>query len=584
MYWLIFAILIVGLLETGGIASIMPFMAVLSSPQMIETNPYLSYTYTVVGTTNSNQFLFFLGSMVLLVLIISNTFSAITNLLLYRFIYFRGHGLSCRLFREYLHAPYSFFLNHNSADLVKNIITENHRVVVGVISPIMQIITRVIVALCIFSLLIFMDPLLAIIIFSVCGGLYGIIYKISKKTLAASGQKAAEAQGMRFKLAGEAFGGIKELKLLGRESEYLKRYTLPSYNFAACESKSQAITFLPKFALETIIFGGILLIMLYLIGIKKDMANVLPMLSLYAFAGYRLTPAFNNIFNALSQIRYHSASLDIILNHIQLTPVTNSEKNKSTFLNKEILLRNELTLQNITFSYPKSSSKVIEDLNLVIQANTNVAFVGKTGSGKTTLFDLILGLLTKNTGEIFVDDHQLTDDNLHLWQQNIGYVPQQIYLADDTVSRNIALGVPDEEINNEAIIQAAKLADLHNFVTKDLPQDYSTNLGERGVRLSGGQRQRIGIARALYHDPEILVLDEATSALDGLTENVIMQAIHNLSHKKTVIIIAHRLATIKECDVIHVLDHGHIIASGTYNELMTSCPDFNKMKNPSNRH
>ncbi len=576
-YWLLLAILIMGLLETAGIASIMPFMAVLANPEVINTNDFLSQGYAIAGAANSDQFLFVLGIVVLIVLVVSNSFAAFTTWLLLRFVYFSGHKLSCRLFEKYLGAPYSFFLSNNSAELVKNITNDVNRTVVGVMTPSMQIITRTIVALCIFSLLVVMDPLLAIIIFLVCGGLYTVVFRLSKSTLAKVGQKSTKSQGQRFKLVGEAFGGIKELKILGREVTYNNRYLKSSESFAACESTNQVITILPKYALETIIFGSILLIILYFIAVKKDVAQVLPMLALYAFAGYRLMPGFNQIFQGFSKIRYNSASLDIIHKHFQMESLVERLTRIDTQSIDPMLLNTGIKLQEITFSYPESETKVIRDLNLFVKANTTVAFVGKTGSGKTTLIDIILGLLHIDSGEIYIDTVLLDDANLSNWQKNIGYVPQQIFLADDSVTRNIAFGIPDEKINHEKVIRAAKLANIHDFVIQELSNGYQTKLGERGVRLSGGQLQRIGIARALYHDPAVLIFDEATSALDGVTENVIMDAIHSLSYKKTIIMIAHRITTVKECNVIHVMEGGRIIASGTYEELMTSCKQFREI-------
>ena len=578
LYRLLLAILIMGLLEITGIASIMPFMAVLTNPEIIETNKLLSQAYTITGLANYNQFLFFLGIAVLLILIVSNSFSAFTTWLLLRFVYLRGHVFSSRLFEKYLGAPYSFYLNQNSSELVKNIITEVNRVVVGVLAPSMHLISRAVIVLCIFGLLIAMDPLLAVIVFIVCGGLYGVVFKLSRKRLTVLGRISTESQGQRFKLVDEAFGGIKELKLLGREGDYLKRYLKPSHDFAICESTSQAITHLPKFALETIVFGGMLLIMLYLIVLKKDIDQVLPMLVVYAFAGYRLMPGFNLIFQSISHIRYHSASLDIIHRHFQIMSYYQTPPQVDSSLIDFLPFKEGLELKDITFTYPKSDSIVLNKISLFIKANTTVGFVGKTGSGKTTLIDIILGLLAIDAGKMKVDGTLIEGTNLRSWQKIIGYVPQQIYLADDSITRNIAFGVPDDEIDHQAVILAAQLANINDFVSKDLPHGYDTNLGERGVRLSGGQRQRIGIARALYHDPKVLVLDEATSALDGLTENVIMDAIHSLSHKKTIILIAHRLATVKQCDLVHVLGRGAISASGTYEELISSCAEFREME------
>ena len=568
-----------GIFETTGIASIMPFMAVITNPEIIHQNQALSFIYNYLNFSNENEFIFFVGIAVLLILLISNSFAAFTTWRLLRFAYLCGHNLSTRLFEKYLGNPYSFFLNQNSSDLGKNIITEVHRIVVGIVTPFMYMITRTIIALCILALLITMDPFLALLVFLVCGGSYAVVFMLSRKKLSLNGIISTHAQGQRFKIVSEGFGGIKDLKLLGREKEYLRRYIKPSLSYATCESTNQIISYLPKYALETIVFCGMLLVILYLVEVKQNTAQIIPMLGLYAFAGYRLMPGFNQIFQGLSQIRYHSAALNLIHDHINssthlgLPPIETKVETRQPKLH----FSNAIRLNAVTFFYSKNGPKIIDKLNLTIQANTTIAFVGKTGSGKTTLIDIILGLLPPDSGEIFIDESLLDNQNMQSWQKNIGYVPQQIYISDETVTRNIAFGVPDEEIDRESVQNAAQLANIDEFVTKELSNGYETVLGERGVRLSGGQRQRIGIARALYNDPEVLVLDEATSSLDGLTENVIMDAIHNLAHQKTIILIAHRLTTVAECDAIHVLENGGIIASGTYQELNESSEEFRRM-------
>ncbi len=581
MLWLLLAILVMGLLETTGIASIMPFLAVLSNPDTIDTNRLLSQVYDMTAASNHTQFLFILGMGVLLVLIISNSFSAFTNWLLLRFIYFQGHELSCRLFQHYLARPYSFFLDHNSSDLMKNIITEVHRVVVGVLIPTMQIVTRIVIAFCILGLLVLMDPLLSLIVFVICGGSYVGVFLLSKKKLTARGKITTTTQAERFKLANEAFGGIKDLKLLNRESYYLDRYAAPSHDFASSEATAQAITILPKYALETIVFGGMMVIMLYLIEVKQDFSHVIPVLGIYAFAGYRLMPAFNQIFQGTSLIRYHSAALDVIHDHIFAEKITEQKTDNNEKTDDFLPISKRISLENISFTYPGSNSQTIKNVNLVIEVNTTVGIVGTTGSGKTTLIDIILGLLQPDAGVFLVDDTLINKHNIKGWKKNIGYVPQQIYLADDTVTRNIAFGIPDDEIDMSAVTRAATIANIHSFVAQELPTGYDTNLGERGVRLSGGQRQRIGIARALYGDPCVLVLDEATSALDGVTENAVMEAIQNLAGRKTIIMIAHRITTVQECDRIYVMDRGQVIASGKYNELLDTCEQFRSIANAS---
>lgn len=579
IYWLFVGVLLMGLMEIAGVVSIAPFMAVVANPAVIHTNKYLSEIYDILGFSSQNQFLFFLGVSVLAMMAIRNGFTAFVTWLLLRFVYMQGHLLSQRLLNKYLYQSYVFFLNRNTADLSKNILMEVGRVIGGVLTPGMDVFTRIIVVLSIMGLLIVVDPLLALTVSVTLGGVYGIIYRFIRKKLARIGKASSEARSQCFKAAGEALGGIKELKLLGREAVFFQRYSTPSYAFANHEATNNIVGQMPRFALETIAFGGILLIVLYLIGVKQNVEQALPLVALYAFAGYRLMPAIQKIFVGMTTIRYHLPALDILHNDlfgedgtsgIALDVDVHDAISPSSFDEK-------IALRDVIYSYPNASTPAVNNLSLEIDSKTVVGFVGVTGSGKTTTVDIILGLLTPSAGQLIVDGVEITLANVRNWQKNLGYVPQFIYLTDDTIARNIAFGVPDNEIDYDAVERAARLANLHDFVMHDLSDGYRTLVGERGVRLSGGQRQRIGIARALYHDPKVLVFDEATSALDGITENAIMDAIHNLSHKKTIIMIAHRLTTVEECDVIYMFDKGAVTAHGTYSELVESSSQFRQM-------
>ncbi len=576
-YWLFVGIMIMGLMQISGIAAITPFMAVVANPEVISTNKYMNQAYTLLGFSNENQFLFFLGMAVLSVLAIGNAFSAFVTWLLLRFTFMQGHSISKRLLDKYLSQPYVFFLNRNSSELSKNLFLEVNRVVGGVLIPGMHILTRVVVALCILGLLVLVDPFLALTVAIVLGGAYTIIFKLVRKKLAKIGKEATEAGKERFKIASEALGGVKDLKLMSREPVFLKRYSDQSYLFAGYEATNGIISQLPRYALETIAFGGILLMVLYLIGVKQSAEQALPLVSMYAFAAYRLMPSLQQIFAGMTRVRYNLAALDVLYGDLVedgtgSIPALNYDKTITPLSFKE-----KIELRNIVFYYSNAPVPAIDDLNLTIKSNTTIGFVGTTGSGKTTTVDIILGLLTPKSGKILIDGVEITQDNVRNWQKNLGYVPQSIYLTDDTITSNIAFGISDDKVDHDAVEQAAKIAKIHDFITDDLPNGYKTIVGERGVRLSGGQRQRIGIARALYHNPNVLIFDEATSALDGITENAIMDAIHHLSHRKTIIMIAHRLTTVKECDAIYMLDKGRVIASGTYSELMESSVSFRKM-------
>ncbi len=577
--WLFCGILIMGLTEITGIVSIAPFMGIVSNPEIIHTNKYLSQIYNALGFSSSNQFLFFTGVVVLAVLAFGNGFSSFITWLLLRFTFLQGHTLSVRLLNKYLSQPYVFFLNRNTADLSKNILMEVHRVIGGVLMPGMQVLTKMVVALSILGLLIVVDPLLAVTVAIVLGGAYAAVFGLVRMKLARIGKTSAEARTQCFKVASEALGGVKDLKLFGRESVFLQRYFTTSRQFAGYEATSQIFSQLPRYALETIAFGGILLIVLYLIGVKQNAETALPLISLYAFAGYRLMPALQRIFIGMTTIRYNLPALDILHNDL----IPQDSDSDTAFEHAETIaplkFKDRIELRDIVYSYPNTPTPAVTNLNLEIKSKTTVGLVGVTGSGKTTTVDIMLGLLSPTKGNLIVDGIEITPANVRSWQKNLGYVPQSIYLTDDTVIGNIAFGVRDNEIDNKAVERAARIANLHDFIMHDLPDGYNTVVGERGVRLSGGQRQRIGIARALYHDPKVLIFDEATSALDGITENAIMEAIRNISRKKTIIMIAHRLTTVQECDVIYMLEKGEVTAKGTYSELIESSSQFRKMAN-----
>jgi ABC-type multidrug transport system fused ATPase/permease subunit len=330
---------------------------------------------------------------------------------------------------------------------------------------------------------------------------------------------------------------------------------------------------LPRYFIEGIAFGGMVLLVLILMKDGDLFANIIPVIALYAFAGYRIMPAIQQIYVAFTQLRISRAALDEI--HKDLMSSQFYEKDVTEI---EVMpLTRSIVLNNIHFNYPNSQQLALKNINLSIPAFKKVGFVGVTGSGKTTTVDLILGLLSPNKGTVSVDGNIISSKNKSCWQKNIGYVPQQIYLIDDSVSANIAFGSNFQKIDRIAVEQAAKTANLHDYVTKELPNNYNTIIGERGTRLSGGQRQLIGIARALYHKPQVLILDEATSALDNITEQSIMNAINNLGKEVTIILIAHRLSTVKNCDIIFLLEKGELKDQGTYEELSKSSALFKKM-------
>jgi ABC-type multidrug transport system fused ATPase/permease subunit len=570
-------ILVMAFLDMLGVASILPFMGVLANPSLVETNIFLATIFqvmTLFGVTTTAQFLFVLGNGVFLLLIVSMAFKAITTYAQIRFTLMREYSISKRMVEGYLRQPYSWFLNRHSSNLGATVLTEVSTVISSGMLPLGILISQGAVALGLLVLLVVVDPHLALFVVATLGIAYGSIFILVSGKLKRMGKETAKANKNRFYAVNEAFGAAKVVKVGGLEQIYIQRYAMFAKIYAKNSAFNQIVVQLPKYALEAITFGGMLLAILYLMKKTGNFYDAIPIISLYAFAGYRLMPALQQIYGALINLRYVGASLDSV--HTDLISLSMADQNLYSI--SPIYLTQSIKLNNIIYYYPNTSKPALNGIDLTISANTTIGFVGPTGSGKTTTADLILGLLNPQEGTIKVDGQIITDLNRRQWQRRgIGYVPQQIYLSDDSVSANIAFGVEKKDIDLKSVERAAKIANLHDFVMRDLPEGYKTTVGERGIRLSGGQRQRIAIARALYHNPQVLVLDEATSALDNLTEQAVMEAVNNLEHKITIIIIAHRLSTVRNCDRIYFFRHGKIEAHGSYDQLIKSNEYFKKM-------
>jgi ABC-type multidrug transport system fused ATPase/permease subunit len=563
--WLLGAIVLMGFFETLGVASILPFMQLVSNPGAIQEHGVLRRAYGWVGADGPNQFLIVVGAGVLVLLTVSNGVRAFTQWLQFRTVWSSAHGLSVRLLQRYVTQPYDFFLRSSSTDLGKEVLMEMGELVKSVLVPLTDLAARLFVSLALLGLLLAVDPRLAVSVAGVLGTAYGLIYLVFRRSLYRLGRERYTAGRMRFKSATEALQGIKAVKIGGRERYFLAKFEAASERFTSIQPTFQAISRTPRYFVETLAFGGILVIVLYLLSTERTLTNVVPLLSLYALAGYRLLPGMQEIFNALSLVRYHAAVVDAIHEqfmhqtvHVEL-PAGDAAP---------LPLRDRITLEGLRFRYDGAERPTLDGIDLVIPRNGSVAFVGPTGSGKSTLIDILVGLLQPHEGCVRVDGVPVTPQNVRGWQASVGYVPQEAMLFDDTVLRNIVFGVEEEAVDRARVEQAARIARIHDFITGELPQGYETMVGERGIRLSGGQRQRIGLARALYREPSVLILDEATSALDGVTEEEVMEAIAGMRDRVTLVIVAHRLTTVRDCDQIYLLDGGRITDQGTYGELI----------------
>src|SRR5262245_10455201 len=567
-------ILTMGLLETTSVASVMPFIAVLLQPSLVESNKYLSSAYHWFGFESIDHFLLLLGLMAFMAVVGSSIFKGLTIWAVQRFTQMRQHSLSRRLLESYLHRPYPWFLGRHSADLGKTVLMETAQVVSGALMPTLQMVTQGVLIILLVTLLLVVDPMLAVTVGLILGGAYGLILWSAHGPLRRIGQDRLKANQERFSVCDDSLKGIKEIKILGKEHSFLERFENASLRCAKHQATNQIVNQVPQFALQAIAVGGILIIAEYQLLVHGSHDWTMPIIVLYALAAYRLLPAAQRFYQSAAALPFSVPTLEALHRDLMESTPDVSEERASL---PKIRLKRGLELQNVSYRYPNSDKFALDAITMQVAVRSTVGLVGATGSGKTTLIDVILGLLEPQEGLVLLDDVPLSRVNRRSWQQSVGYVPQDIFLARDTLAANIAFGVPETDIDLQAVERAARLANLHQFAVDELDNGYATVIGERGLRLSGGQRQRVGIARALYSDPEILILDEATSALDNITEAAVIDAVNNLIHRKTVIMIAHRLTTVRHCDVIVMLREGKISAVGDFDTLIEKSKQFQVM-------
>lgn len=558
--WIVMAgITAAALIDVLGVASVMPFLALVADPAAAERMPALASIRAWLGISDARQFTLVMGLVALGVILLNSGLNAALTWAQLLFSNLVGFSLSRRLLRRYLARDRLFFAHRNSAELSKNILNEVDRVVSGVLSPSLILVSRAFAATAIVILLLVIEPWLAVLLAAGFGGIYVLIYLFMRNRLNRLGQTAVRGNEQRFQVVAESFATLDELKLYGRVAAFARRYDAPGRAFARANALSMVISQTPRFLLEPLAFGSIVVIVLFALWSGGNIAAVLPVAGLFAYAGYRLMPAFQNIFVAVSSIRFYRPAVRIVVDAVggEDEPLLQDERTSAP-----IPFSRAIELRDISIALSDSGRATLRSISLDIQAHTTVGLVGKTGCGKSTLVGVITGLLRPTSGTVSIDGRLLDEESLPGWQRHIGYVPQEIVLTDDTVSANIALGVPEERIDQKAVERAARIAGIHDFIVAELPGGYDGRVGERGARISGGQRQRIGIARALYHDPDVIVFDEATSALDNETEQAVMKAIEELAGTRTIIMIAHRLTTLRRADVIHLMDEGRVIASG----------------------
>jgi ATP-binding cassette, subfamily B, bacterial PglK len=558
---------LVSSLEIIGIGAIGPFISLASNPDLIRQNYWLNLIYSQLGLSQSNQFIAILGIVVITIFCIKSFISWSTQSRIFKFSYLQREKLITRLMNGYINADYTFHLDKNSAQVIQNIIGTTDSFANCIMSTMLTSVANSINILSISVLLCIVNPWAVASLLFVVIPLF-FLFNFFKDKMRFWGKELYEANQGIIRSINHGLGGFKETRIIGC-GEYFERETIDqAIRFANASIAFYAFKLSPRFIIETILVMFLVAFTSILLLLGQNIQQLSSILSIFALASIRLIPAFTNLTNGLSVLRNSSYDLNQLYSDLkELEKNPNLKPIERVSVTKEkIDFRKEIILDSITYRYPNVSKNALNEISLTLSKGQSIALIGQSGAGKTTLVDVILGLLTPQQGDIKVDGISIYG-NLRSWQNLIGYIPQSIFLIDDTIEKNIAFGVPENEIDQQRLDKAIQAAQLSEVI-ENLPNGLKTRVGERGVMLSGGQRQRVGIARALYHEREILVLDEATSALDNETEQLVTEAIKSLSGVKTTIIIAHRLTTVEHCDRIYMLEKGRIVKSGSYQEVV----------------
>jgi len=555
--FILFIFMLIGVgLETLGVGLVIPALSLFTQHNIAAKYPALIPILNFFG--NPDQHTLVIGGLLVMLCVyfIKAVFLVFLTWSQNRFTFGIGARVSLGLFTIYLRQPYEFHLQRNSAQLIRNVTNEVSIFIGSVLSPILQLFTEslIVVGLCL--MLLIAEPIGTISIVCVLGVTSWGFFHYTEGSITRWGKDRQHQEGLRIQDLQQGLGGAKDVKLLGREDDFLNQYSIHNKESAKVGQLNNTIQQLPRIWLELLAVCGLVALVLVMLAQGGALETIIPKLGLFAVVTFRLMPSVSRMLNVVQSLKYCLPVIDILEKDLNLSALEDSvtSSRKSSF-------HNSLELQNITYTYPGVVLPSLKDISLTIKCGESVGFIGTSGAGKSTLVDMLLGLLPPDKGIIKVDDEDI-QKNLRGWQNQIGYVPQSIFLTDDTLLRNIAFGISSEKINQESVLNAIRAAHLEDFILS-LPDGINTVVGERGVRISGGQRQRIGIARALYHDPSVLVLDEATSALDTATEHGVMEAVRELQGSKTIIIVAHRLSTIEHCDLLYTLENGQIKSVGT---------------------
>ncbi len=563
-------------LEVLGIGMIPAFIVTVSDPEFIFSYPFVGQVLEKLNIKTQESLVLFGAVLLMAIYIGKNIYMGFFFYFKKKFILNRGVDLQYRLFRAYMGAPYTFYISRNSSELLRNMTAEVKGIVERVMLPFMELLLNVVMALLIISLLLVAEPLISLVTLIMLGGTGYFFLSITRSKISSFGKEDRHLRKMMNISFLQGLGGFKDARILGRETMFLDEYKQFAVRRKVANVYLYVVKKLPKPITETLAVLTILIITLILIWQGRSISSIIPILGLFGAAAVKLMPMINVMISNISEIRYNTPSVSAVDYDLRLLEGNTYKFKSKNRENHQILpLQDIISIQNVSYCYPNTDDYAVKDASLQIRCGEAVAFVGESGAGKTTMADIILGLLEPQEGSVFVDGRKI-QENMRGWQKNIGYVPQSIFLLDDTIRRNIAFGIPENEIDEEKMKKAVEASQLKDLIER-LPDGEETIVGERGVRFSGGQRQRIGIARALYNNPQVLIMDEATSALDNVTEKYVIEAIDQLKGNLTIIMIAHRLTTVINCDRLYMMENGKIIAEGSYESLLKSSARFCKM-------
>lgn len=541
-------------LEMLGVGLVLPVITIVSKPELLNEYPIFNQLMELAGNPDKAELMLWAMGLLVIIYTIKNLFLAFLAWKQSKFVFSTQAEMAKMLFRGYLHQPYTFHLQRNSADLINNLQVELNLFMNYMLSPGMLFITESMVILGLVSLLLYFEPVGSLTVFSLFVIVGGLFQWLTKKRIIQWGKLRQEHEVLRMKHAQQGIGAIKDVKVSGTESFFINEYEKNSEMSLSMHQKNSFVQNITRLWLEVLAISGLFVLCLGMFLQSGTVSEILPVLGLFGAVSFRLMPSISRIVSSLNSLRFGTSITDVIqaeVNQINATDSTAPENFQDMNFDREV------AFSGVSYRYPSSHNNVLDNVNLTIRKGTMVGFIGPSGAGKSTLIDILMGLLPPTQGQLQVDGKKVSQSNVRAWQRLIGYVPQSIYLIDDTLEKNIAFGLDSEDINKIALNKAISAAQLDSLVD-ELPEGIHTLLGENGVRLSGGQRQRVGIARALYHDPSILVLDEATSALDSSTEKEVMSAVASLQGHKTIIAIAHRVSTLISADELFAVKNGQV--------------------------